>query len=111
MVKTLSPNIQAPGIKGSYPMPNHGIKAVCFDLDGVLVDAPGWHKEAFLRAMQRVQILPVITPEDHDANFNGLSTYKKLDILADRGHEDLRIPNVRKHFYDIKQQLTEEING
>jgi len=89
---------------------DHGIRAVCFDLDGVLVDAPDWHREAFNLALRDI-CSPVLSDEDHEANFNGLSTYKKLDILARRGNEDFKFPDIRKYFYDKKQEFTRKLIG
>ncbi len=88
--------------------PDHGIRAICFDLDGVLVDAPDWHREAFNNALRELRFRP-LDMADHLANFNGLSTFKKLDILAERGEEMFWVPNVRQHFYDVKQRFTEEL--
>jgi HAD superfamily hydrolase (TIGR01509 family) len=59
-------------------------KAVLFDLDGVLVDAPEWHYEALNQALSLFGYS--ITREEHEGWYNGLPTRKKLDRLsADKG--------------------------
>ncbi|MBI4063345.1 MAG: HAD family phosphatase [Elusimicrobia bacterium] len=56
------------------------IKAVLFDLDGVLVDATEWHYEAFNRALGLFGF--TITRYEHLAIYNGLPTRKKLAMLT-----------------------------
>lgn len=56
------------------------IKAIIFDLDGVLIDAVQWHKQAFLWALNDVGI--DVTDELHDTMLNGLPTKRKLEILG-----------------------------
>jgi len=53
-------------------------KLIMFDLDGVLVDACDWHRDAFLEAIRPVRIM---SAEEHDANLKALPTKTKLDIL------------------------------
>jgi HAD superfamily hydrolase (TIGR01509 family) len=56
------------------------IKAIIFDLDGVLVDATEWHFEALNRALNIFGFN--ITREEHDTIFNGKPTIEKLKILS-----------------------------
>jgi len=56
------------------------IKAVLFDMDGVLIDARDWHFEALNEAL--IPFGFQISYEDHIARFNGLSTKSKLKILS-----------------------------
>ncbi len=56
------------------------IKAILFDCDGVLINAAGWHQEAFTRALADHGIS--ITRELHDSVLNGLPTWRKLEILG-----------------------------
>jgi beta-phosphoglucomutase len=56
------------------------IKAVLFDMDGVLIDARNWHYVALNEALAPFGYQ--ISYEDHLARFNGLSTKSKLDILS-----------------------------
>lgn len=56
------------------------IKAVLFDLDGVLVDATEWHYEALNRALALFGYH--IARYEHLTNYNGLPTRKKLEMLS-----------------------------
>ena len=56
------------------------IKAVLFDLDGVLVDACDWHYHALNLALE-ANGLDKISYEDHMDKYNGLPTSKKLEIM------------------------------
>jgi beta-phosphoglucomutase len=56
------------------------IKAVIFDMDGVLIDAKEWHYEAMNRALAEHGY--TITREEHLAEFDGLPTTKKLELLT-----------------------------
>ena len=58
------------------------IKLIVFDLDGVLVEARHFHYEAMNRALSSVDEKYVISKEEHLAKYDGLSTRKKLDLLA-----------------------------
>lgn len=60
------------------------IKAVCFDMDGVLVDACEWHRISLNEALKEVCDYE-IPYEEHMQTFNGIPTAKKLQILVDRG--------------------------
>lgn len=80
-------------------------RAVLFDLDGVLVDAPQWHREAFDEALKLVHAAP-LTQEEHEKTFNGLSTKKKLEILVREGRVHR---NSVKAVENMKQKLTTEL--
>ncbi len=56
------------------------IKAIIFDLDGVLVDATEWHYEALNKALQIFGYS--IDRYEHITKYNGLPTRKKLDMLS-----------------------------
>ena len=56
-------------------------EAVIFDMDGVLIDAREWHYDALNEALQPFDF--IISREDHDRRFDGLSTRTKLEILSD----------------------------
>jgi beta-phosphoglucomutase len=58
-------------------------KAVLFDMDGVLIDARDWHYDALNEALALFGL--EINREDHLSRFNGLSTKKKLQMLAADG--------------------------
>ena len=69
-------------------------KLFIFDLDGVLVDACEWHKNALNEALHKVCSYK-ISKEEHISTFNGIPTREKLKILSLRGiideakHEEL----------------------
>jgi HAD superfamily hydrolase (TIGR01509 family) len=75
------------------------IRAVIFDLDGVLFDGCEMHANIFMEALWTVLGKSALTKEHHDAYLNGLSTKKKLEFLG-IGKED------SQKIYDIKQELT-----
>ena len=56
------------------------IKAILFDMDGVLVDATEWHYQALNRALALFGF--TITRYDHLSTYNGLPTRKKLEMLT-----------------------------
>jgi len=56
------------------------IRAVIFDLDGVLVDATEWHYSALIRTLALFGY--TITRYEHLTEYNGLPTRKKLEILS-----------------------------
>lgn len=80
------------------------IKAIMYDLDGVLVDACEWHYIALNKALKKISN-DVISRVEHETVFNGLPTKTKLDILIKQGRvrkEDLQA------IWDMKQNLTKE---
>ena len=56
------------------------IKAVIFDLDGVLIDAKDWHFESLNRALNLFGL--EIPRDDHLITYDGLPTKKKLEMLS-----------------------------
>ena len=56
------------------------IKAIVFDMDGVLVDAKEWHYEAFTRALRLFG--HTVSRYDHLITYDGLPTRKKLEMLT-----------------------------
>lgn len=79
------------------------IKAVIFDLDGVLVDATEWHYEALNRALGLFGY--TIARYEHLTTYNGLPTRKKLEMLSvEKGFPRGLQPLVNK----IKQKYTRE---
>jgi len=76
-----------------------------FDLDGVLVEACDWHRDALNDTLQELYGFK-ISQEDHIKVFNGIPTSKKLIILSERG----LIP-YGDHYKinDLKQEKTIEI--
>lgn len=56
------------------------VKAVLFDLDGVLIDATEWHYAALNRALGLFGF--EISRYEHLSSYNGLPTKKKLKMLS-----------------------------
>lgn len=56
------------------------IKAVIFDMDGVLIDAREWHYESLNRALALFGF--TIPRHEHLTTFDGLPTRRKLEILT-----------------------------
>jgi len=80
------------------------IKAVIFDMDGVLIDAKEWHFESLNAALRLFGA--EISRYDHLVTFDGLPTKKKLEMLSLEGG----FPKGLHHFVnDLKQQYTMEI--
>jgi beta-phosphoglucomutase-like phosphatase (HAD superfamily) len=80
------------------------IKAIFFDMDGVLIDARDWHYEALNKALDLFGL--EISRYDHLITYDGLPTREKLEMLSvERG-----LPRDLHEFIDaIKQQYTMEI--
>ena len=80
------------------------IKAVIFDMDGVLIDAKEWHYEALNRALGLFGY--TITRYDHLVTYDGLPTRKKLEMLS----KEQNLP-VELHDFinEMKQRYTMEI--
>ena len=83
---------------------NHQIKAVVFDMDGVLIDAREWHYEALNRALGLLGY--EITRYEHLTTYDGLPTKRKLRMLSvERG-----LPEELHGFLNsLKQQYTLEL--
>ena len=81
------------------------IKAILYDLDGVLVDATEWHYESLNLALEQVKGFK-IKRDEHIQTFNGLPTMKKLEILFEQ-------ERVKKDDFDTiwqkKQDLTIDV--
>ncbi|MBT8545272.1 HAD family phosphatase [Polynucleobacter paneuropaeus] len=80
------------------------IKAVLFDMDGVLIDAKDWHYEALNQALAIFGM--EINRYDHLVTYDGLPTKKKLEMLTlERG-----LPRALHGFInDMKQEFTFQI--
>lgn len=77
------------------------IKAVLFDMDGVLIDAKDWHYEALNEALGLFGL--EISRYDHLHTFDGLPTKVKLKMLA----EQYYLPEQLHSFINqVKQQHT-----
>ena len=80
------------------------IKAIIFDMDGVLIEAKDWHYEALNKALGLFGY--TISRYDHLITYDGLPTRKKLEMLTmERG-----LPRSLHQFInEMKQIYTMEI--
>lgn len=72
------------------------IKAIIFDLDGVLINATEWHYEALNKALKLFGY--EISREEHEKIYNGLPTTEKLKILS-------QTKNLPEDLYEIIRKL------
>ena len=80
------------------------IKAILFDLDGVLVDMPEGHYESLNKALKLFGAH--IDHDEHISSFNGLPTRKKIGRLEELG----RLPSgLTETINSIKQKYTKDI--
>ena len=82
------------------------IKAVLFDMDGVLIDAKDWHYEALNEALKLFGC--EISLYDHLVTFDGLPTRDKLNMLSNLGKlpKDLHtIINIMKQKHTMRMIL------
>lgn len=80
------------------------IKAILFDMDGVLIDAKDWHYEALNKALGLFGM--EINRYDHLSAFDGLPTKVKLQKLSKRFY----LPESLHPFInEVKQSYTAEI--
>lgn len=80
------------------------IKAVIFDMDGVLIEARDWHYESLNKALSLFG--SEITRYDHLVTFDGLPTKKKLEMLSLEGGLPIKLHDF---INDLKQEYTWEI--
>ena len=73
-------------------------------MDGVLVDACEWHKDAFNQALEEL-CGHTISDQEHNSKFNGLPTKTKLSKLAEKGiiKDDKKL---HKEINSLKQENT-----
>lgn len=80
------------------------IKAILFDMDGVLIDAKDWHYEALNKALGLFGL--GISRYDHLHTFDGLPTKVKLRMLS----EQYYLPEELHPFINqVKQNYTSEM--
>ena len=58
------------------------VKLIIFDLDGVLVESKQIHFDALNNALSNIDAKYVISYEEHIGKYDGLSTFKKLELLT-----------------------------
>jgi beta-phosphoglucomutase len=81
------------------------IKAIIYDLDGVLVDATEWHYESLNLALNEIAGF-TIKRQEHIDTFNGIPTIKKLEILNSQGRLDESLFN---KIWELKQDKTIDV--
>ena len=80
------------------------IKAVIFDMDGVLIEAKEWHYEALNRALKLFGY--EISRYDHLITYDGLPTRRKLEMLS----AEHSLPRELHEFInEMKQRYTMEL--
>lgn len=82
----------------------NGIKAVMFDLDGTLVDAAGWHRDALNQALERICGFKL--SDDQMEELEAMTTNDKLKRLVSTG--DVHADVVGK-VWELKQKFTRDI--
>ena len=80
------------------------IKAVIFDLDGVLLDVREWHYEALNKALDLFGL--EITVNEHLEYFDGLPTKVKLQKLSEIKGSPYNLHNL---ISDLKQRFTSDL--
>jgi HAD superfamily hydrolase (TIGR01509 family) len=89
------------------PAQQSTIKAVVFDMDGVLIDAKEWHFEALNQALIQLGYA-AITRHDHETIFDGLPTIAKLRQMAKLGllpHDETLFKKINQ----LKQLHTQKL--
>jgi beta-phosphoglucomutase len=80
---------------------NRQIKAVIFDMDGVLIEAKDWHYEALNKALGLFGL--EISRHEHLTTFDGLPTKDKLEMLS---RNQGLTPSLHNFINEMKQQYT-----
>ena len=79
-------------------MKNH-IKAIIFDMDGVLIDAKEWHYEALNRALKLFGL--EISRTSHLRKYDGLPTKTKLKMIS----SEKSLPRALHSFINTMKQI------
>lgn len=83
---------------------NNKIKAIIFDMDGVLIEAKDWHYEALNKALSVFGM--TISRHEHLSTYDGLSTRQKLQKLS----KVYSLPvSLHSFINEMKQQYTMDI--
>ena len=81
------------------------IKAVIFDLDGVLVDANNIHYKALNKALENIDVKFSINEKEHALYYDGLPTREKLKRISEEKGLNFKFHD---QIYLSKQKYTEE---
>lgn len=79
-------------------------KAIVFDLDGVLIDSKEVHFESLNKALADINSKFVITRQEQNSIFEGLTTRSKLDILT-------MTKGLPKTFHDLVWKTKQEYSS
>tara|TARA_Y100000996_G_scaffold398329_1_gene366272 strand:- start:778 stop:2151 length:1374 start_codon:yes stop_codon:yes gene_type:complete len=82
------------------------IRLVIFDLDGVLYESKEFHFDALNEALGEVSNEYKISKEEHLKTYDGLSTYKKLEILTETKNLDSKF---YEQIWKKKQEITSSL--
>ena len=85
-------------------MQDNKIKAIIFDMDGVLIEAKDWHYEALNKALRLFGF--EISRYDHLVTYDGLPTSRKLNMLTRERGLPLKL---HTFINTMKQKYTMEI--
>jgi beta-phosphoglucomutase len=80
------------------------IKAIIFDMDGVLIEAKDWHYESLNSALELFGF--TIKRHEHLTSYDGLPTRKKLEMLSLESSLPLELHGF---INELKQQYTMDI--
>ncbi len=83
----------------------HPIKAILFDLDGVLVNTTLLHYETFRDALLYVKPEKYLTWSEHQLHYEGMSTNLKVKLLREQG---LLTEEEGRQLFEKKQEFTLE---
>jgi HAD superfamily hydrolase (TIGR01509 family) len=79
------------------------MKAILFDLDGVLVSAKEIHYQALNEALSKIDQKYIISENEHLSIFDGLKTNEKLDLLS----KTKELPrSLHEQIWNLKQEIT-----
>lgn len=81
------------------------LRAVIFDMDGVLVDSEPMHEEAAQETLRRNG---VVLPSDYDRNFIGSTTLKMYQTIAEDLHLDLQPERLAEEYQEILREWVAE---
>lgn len=80
------------------------IKAIIFDMDGVLIEAKDWHYVALNKALDIFGM--TISRYDHLVTYDGLPTKKKLEMISLESGLSIKL---HEFINELKQRFTMEI--
>ena len=87
------------------------IKLIVFDLDGVLVETKKLHYDALNKALRDIDPKYEISYDEHLAKYDGLTTYKKLDLISrETGLSGMEFQSVWLRKQSYTSQMLRELN-